>query len=109
MEVRSGDLPEGAGPLLPEILGVELPGLELDHSVILGDQVEPPARARDARELAQDSARVGDRLQDVAADHQVEGAVGKAELGLTRIRISSVALTTASPVELPVSPIALPK
>lgn len=57
---------------LPEAVRVVRRGMAPEHSVVLGQQVQPAARPGDTHHLGHRFRCVGNRLQDVAADHEVE-------------------------------------
>src|SRR5439155_7194120 len=79
-QVGSRRLAERPRPLPPERIGVERARLEVDHPVVLGDHVDPASGTRDADELGEHALRIGDRMDYMAADRQVEGAAREAEV-----------------------------
>ena len=64
----------------PEIVRIQLLRFEIDHEVVLGDEVQPPAGLRHAHQFGERAIDVRNRLEHVAADHEVEDRIGKAEL-----------------------------
>ena len=78
--VGAGRAAEPPRALDPEVVGVEPPRFEIDHQVVLGDQVDPAAALCHARQLAYRAIGVGDGLQHVAAHDEIELRVGNAEL-----------------------------
>jgi hypothetical protein len=62
---------------VPEVAHVERRALEVQHPVVLGDQVQPPAWPGHARELGVHAVGVRDGVGDVAAHGEVERSVGQ--------------------------------
>ena len=65
---------------LPEAVRVQLGGMAPEHSVVLGDQVQAAPRLEHPHHFAECSARIGERLQHVAADRQVELGIRKRQM-----------------------------
>ncbi|HMC22033.1 MAG TPA: hypothetical protein VKL19_09315 [Thermoanaerobaculia bacterium] len=62
---------------LPESVRAELGPVAPQHAVVFGDEVRTSAGAEDAANLFQHLHRVGDRLQQVPADDEIELLIGK--------------------------------
>src|SRR5207245_5369717 len=62
---------------LPEANLDQLGRMTPQHSVIFGDEVRATAAAKHATNLAENSPRVGNRLQQMPADNEVELLVRK--------------------------------
>ena len=76
-QIRPGRRPELRRYCVPEIARVEFAAtLEVQHPIILGEDVQVASGPRDANELADDPFGVGNGVKHVTANREVESAVG---------------------------------
>lgn len=69
----------------PEIIRIESSRFEIDHQIVFGDQVQPPAAPCDAHELGDGAIGVGNRLKHVAAHDEIELRARKTEIENTAV------------------------
>src|SRR5262249_13081226 len=79
-QISAERLTEAARHHRPEIVGVELPGLEVNHQIVFWNQVTPPAAPGHAHELGNCAISVRNRLEDVPAYHKVKAGIRKPKL-----------------------------
>ena len=72
VEVAADGGPVAVGNALPEPVRVQPGGVAPEHAVVLGDQVQAAAGLEHADHLLDRASRVGQRLQHVPADRQIE-------------------------------------
>jgi hypothetical protein len=65
---------------MPEFPRVELATLEVQHPVVLGNEVQISSRSRDPRQLSQHAVRMRNGVGYVAAHRQVKTIIGKSQL-----------------------------
>ena len=62
----------------PQTVGIEtVPQRELQHPVILGNDMQPTARAQDPPALGQHRLGIGQQLRKVATGHEIEVPIRK--------------------------------
>ena len=68
---------------MPEVPGIERAALEVQHSVILRNEVQVSSTTRDPRQFGQHAVGVRNRMHDVAANRKVKTTVWKTEFEYT--------------------------
>ena len=72
--------PNCRGATLQKSSGSRRRRLEVDHQIVLGDQVDPAAAPRDADQFGEGALCMWNRLQHMTADDQIERRVGQSQL-----------------------------
>src|SRR5262249_36236779 len=79
-EIRMGRSAEARRDLMPEVARVERAALEVQHPVVLGDDVQVATLPSYSHELGHDALRIRDRMDDMAAHREIEARIGRLQL-----------------------------